>query len=184
MRKLHLPLYSRPITVKPRDRIPSDTWLKPDLYHEFLSAIFIAAFAATLMTAWDFHFPTSVERTLWRASSVFNLVFSVLGGGYVWLWEHIIPKYQKSGNSRSREMLPRQVRQATPRTLADRIRNISSPLDPELELPLTFLIPVTFLCAIYCLCRMYIFVEDFAGLRSMPASAFETVEWSRYIPHL
>lgn len=184
-RKLHLPLFSRPIKVKPRDRIPSDIWLKPDFRRESFSGVFILAFAITFMTAWNFPFPTSIEQTLWRAASTFNLVFSVFGGGYIMLWEYIIPKMQKSSAPPpSPQILLRQVQEPTRRTVAARLRNISSPLDPELDVPLTLLFPVSLLCALYCVCRMYIFVEDLIGLRSVPTSAFETVEWANYIPHI
>jgi hypothetical protein len=184
MKKLHLPLYSRPITVKPQYSIPGDTWLKPDFFHEFVLSIFMLAFVITLVAAWNFTFPTPIERTLWRVATAFNIAFTVFGGGYVWFWENIIPKIQKPRAPPSRQTLVQQIQEPSRRTIADKLRNISSPLDPELEIPLTFLIPITLLCALYCVCRIYIFVEDFIGLRSLPVSAFETVEWSEYIPHL
>jgi hypothetical protein len=43
---------------------------------------------------------------------------------------------------------------------------------------------VSILCACYCLSRMYVLVKDFLGLRRLPASAFQTVGWAMYIPHL
>jgi hypothetical protein len=180
---LRLPLYSRPITVKPRDRIPSDTWLKPDMLREWFSMFFIFAFAATLMAAWNFHFPTSTERMLWRISSAFNVAFTLFGGGYVWLWEYVIPKIQKRKVS-SRRSPPVHERHDERRTLGEKLRNISSPFDPELEISLSFLVPISALCGFYCICRMYIFIEDFIRLRNLPPSAFETVDWAKYIPHV
>jgi hypothetical protein len=177
MKLLRVPLYTRPITTKPRDRIPSDTWTKADFIHECFGGVFILLFAVTLMAAWSFHFPTAIERTLWRAASTFNLFFSTIGAGYIWLWEYFLEeRSKKRRGSSSVEMACRPV--------MINLRKFADPLDPELEIPLTLLIPITLLCATYCIARVYIIAEDFAGLRSMPASAFETVSWSDYIPHL
>ncbi|KAF7531266.1 hypothetical protein G7054_g9032 [Neopestalotiopsis clavispora] len=40
------------------------------------------------------------------------------------------------------------------------------------------------LIGIYMSARFYVLVEPFVGLRSLPPSAYKTVSWSRYIPHL
>ena len=64
------------------------------------------------------------------------------------------------------------------------MRNNSPENDPTLAIPLRVILPVTFLCALYSLSRFYILVEDVIGLRRLPASAFETVDWSRYVPHI
>ena len=40
--------------------------------------------------------------------------------------------------------------------------------------------PVTF---VYTLARTYIVLEVFVSLRSLPSGAFDTVEWSEFLPH-
>ena len=40
--------------------------------------------------------------------------------------------------------------------------------------------PVTF---VYTLARTYIVVEVFVSLRSLPSGAFDSVQWSSFIPH-
>ena len=40
--------------------------------------------------------------------------------------------------------------------------------------------PVTF---VYTLARTYIVVEVFFSLRSLPSGAFDSVQWSSFIPH-
>jgi len=37
---------------------------------------------------------------------------------------------------------------------------------------------------VYLFARMYIVVEDFASLRAMPTTAFDSVNWSLFIPHI
>jgi hypothetical protein len=64
------------------------------------------------------------------------------------------------------------------------LRNASPDKDPNLAVPLRLIVPVTFFCFFYCLFRGYILVEDLMSLRSLPESAFATVDWSKYIPHL
>lgn len=47
-----------------------------------------------------------------------------------------------------------------------------------------FIVFTSALCALYLTFRIFIFVEDFIGLRALPPSAFETVEWTKFIPHI
>jgi hypothetical protein len=54
---------------------------------------------------------------------------------------------------------------------------------PALAIPLRVLLPVQVLCAFYCLFRAFILVEDVIGLRGLPASAFETVDWAGWVVH-
>jgi hypothetical protein len=44
--------------------------------------------------------------------------------------------------------------------------------------------PFYLLVGCYGIARIYVVVEVFAGLRALPAGVFETVKWSKYIPHL
>lgn len=64
-----------------------------------------------------------------------------------------------------------------------KLKNIDPEQDPALEIPLRALIPISLVCVLYAVSRAFILTEDFIGLRSLPKSAFETVSWSKYIPH-
>jgi hypothetical protein len=184
LRILYLPVYSRPITVKPRDRIPSDTWLQTDLPREFLSAPFILGFCITLIIAWNFYFPTAIERLLWRIATGFFMAGGVISGGWLMLTEHLVGKLRmKKKTSSSDTVLPSVEQDKRSRSVVEKPRNISTPLDSELKGHLSILIPMTIGCAIYCILRLYILVEDIIGLRDLPPSAFKTVEWTKYIPH-
>lgn len=158
---------------------------------EFPVGLVILAFAASFLLGWNFPFPTRSERIIWRVASVFNLGYGFVGILIVWAWIELAPSHK---NESTNEHLPEntsRVREKEPkkwRTFASRfaakLRNMSPEKDPQLEVPLRFFIPCTVLCAFYCIFRAYILVEDVIGLRSLPSSAYESVDWSRYIPHL
>jgi hypothetical protein len=191
LQKLYIPLFSRPVKNRPHDRIPSDNWLPTGFAIEVFSGVFIIASSATFACAWNFHFPSEVERILWRAASVLNLAFAVVGGGYTWYWHHALQQRRKKSNlptNNETETTKTQVQQngrsgSRVDTVAARLRNVSPDHYPHQEIPLRILVPVTFLCALYCLFRLYILVEDFIGLRSVPASVYQSIQWSDFIPH-
>ncbi|KAN0081101.1 hypothetical protein V8E54_004305 [Elaphomyces granulatus] len=190
LRNLHIPLFSRPVTARPYDRIPSDNFPMTDNIAEVICAPILLIFCGVFMFAWNSTFPSTTELLLWRIVSVYTLVFGVAGGlfcGYchrIWL-----PEFQ------SRRQEPQPV-EAGPgvlhlksnlggriNRLATKLRNIDPNKDPNLEVPLRVLVPLSTLCALYCLCRAYILVEDMIEMRRLPATAFKTVLWSQYMSH-
>jgi hypothetical protein len=141
------------------------------------------------MIGWNFHFPTQVERILWRVASVFNLAFGVIGGSIVWYWLELAPPHK-----RKTQDFPEDTSGVKEKGLkkwkkfgskfAAKLRNNSPDKDPQLEVPLRFFMPCLILCFFYCIFRAYILIEDIIGLRSLPSSAYSSVDWSRYIPHI
>ena len=81
------------------------------------------------------------------------------------------------------ETTARQSRNRLERIIA-RLRNNSPDQDPALEIPLKLWILATLLCAMYSISRLYILVEDVIGLRQLPESAFKTVDWANFLPHI
>lgn len=178
MQRLHLPIFSRPVTATPYDRIPSDRFLTPNSLAEAIGAPSIVLFGCIFMLAWNFEFPSAAEKILWRVASTYTLSYTFLGGLYAQYCQKILfPRW----SLRQREALPFETGQAE--KLAKRIRNIHPARNPQLDVPVRALIPVSLLCALYCFSRGYILVEDIVGLRSLPSSAFQTVQWSVYVPH-
>ena len=186
LRKMHIGMFSRPLKIRPVDRIPSDNWPEVSATdHGFLSCSVLFGYAAIFLCGWNLSFPTEIERTLWRATSIYNMV-------YMWLGSAVLGWYQ-------RVFLPRQSSHDLPTEKAEKatrtrntnwyrkviswMRNNSPDHDPAMETPLRMLIPASILCILYCLSRMYILVEDFIGLRQLPSSAFNTVNWSGFLPH-
>ncbi|KAI9928447.1 hypothetical protein MW887_002492 [Aspergillus wentii] len=177
---LRVPLFTRPRVI-PYDRIPSDNFPRVDVWAEVICAPAILLFSCMFLFAWNFSFPSSVERVLWRVASVYTLAFG-LGGGIFCGYCHktMFPKRIDS------EVLPgceKKTAKGWLGRVADKLRNIHPDKDPELEIPLRVFIPLTMLCSVYCVCRGFILVEDIIGLRKLPDTAFDTVSWSKYIPH-
>jgi hypothetical protein len=137
------------------------------------------------MSAWHFDFPSAIELTLWRVASIYTLVFTILGGIWAQYCHKVLfPQWdkQRRPNLLRSSSLPRDD-ERDDSSFAAKLRNIHHSKDPRLDIPLRAFIPMSILCAFYCVCRIYILVEDFIGLRSLPGSAFQTVQWSDYVPH-
>ncbi|CAI6339391.1 unnamed protein product [Periconia digitata] len=203
---------SRPITTRPWDRFPSDTWLAADAQLAPLAAIVLIGFSFLFTLAWNFHFPTPTEKLLWRVCSIYHTAFSIYGGVY-YLIEMLSYTRQQRTQQRTQQdtqqptqrhtMVSMQVqdqeaipRNSLPRYLKLQIyrqfrnllnylrswRNISPEQDPNMEVPLRVLYPVTITCFLYIVCRIYIYFEDFFSLRTQPADVYLTV--NKFIPFL
>ncbi|PWY67091.1 hypothetical protein BO94DRAFT_561221 [Aspergillus sclerotioniger CBS 115572] len=189
LRRWRIPMFSRPMTARPRDRIPSDTFPVTDMEADCIATPVLLLFGSMFMVTWDFHFPSRAEHILWRIASIYNLVFTVVGGLHAGYCDKIVlPRaYQERLTlplSRTKPSEKSDKRCDSLRRLAARLRNIDPCRDPRREVPLRVLLPTTILCAMYCVGRAYILTEDFIGLRSLPATAYNTVSWSDYVPHL
>jgi len=192
---MNIPLFSRPVKHRPYDRIPSDIFLASG--HRFTAFLlfFVLSFSITFMSAWNFHFPTAIEQTLWRGASVYILFFGFWGSMTIGAWDYFLLRRKRAARSHSINeiALPEQQRQqqvlfgrieSRLDSLKEVLRNNSLDNDPALTTPLSLIIPVTVVCAIYAICRAYILLEDMLTLRELPASAYTTVSWSKYLPHM
>jgi hypothetical protein len=147
---------------------------------QWLTGSISVACIATFCLAWNFYFPTRAEKLIWRTACAYNAAFVLVGPAIAGYWS-FIPAGQRHANAVDLEW---QQNHAKRESWLFRLRNISSSKDPKLTVPLSYMVPVTIICAFYCIFRVLIFVEDVIGLRKVPVSAFETVVWSKYIPHL
>jgi hypothetical protein len=193
LQKLKVPIFSRPIKTRPHDRIRGDDFHSTELVYEALGGIVILSFCSLFLCAWNIYFPTVMERLLWRSSSIVMIAFGVFGGIYTWIWHQKF--YGLYSNSRSRAMVstttaPQQLEtifggvERQIERVAHRLRSAPPDENPNVTLPLRLTVPITLLCTVYCMARVFIFVEDIIGLRSLPSSAYVTVNWSQYIPHI
>lgn len=181
---LHIRLFSRPVTSRPWDRFPSDTWLCPTFAWSIPASCVTILFSLLFIAGWNFHFPSTAEKILWRICSVYHAAFSLYGAVYYGI-EMMKTKKQRSQLSDSRKHL-RPVEESlhlvsssgAPRTIPfvteflDKWHSTLPVQDPEARTPLRVLIPITVTCALYTLCRICIYVEDFTTLRQQPSDVY------------
>ena len=162
----------------------------------FISSAYFGVFIA----GWNFTFPTSIEQTLWRVASLFQM-------GTMWAFTIItelaffdcIPPESHSRSMSAtvakvpdvpdveEQKGPRCMRNAFERfvhSLASSIRNNTVSKDPDLDIPISVVFSIDFCAFVYGVARLYIWVADFIELRSLPHSSFTDVDFSRIVPHL
>lgn len=124
--------------------------------------------------AWNFEFPTHIEHMLWRASSL-TLASTAL---VFWICE----TYQDGVRLRRWErwyksILPSRADRAYPQRSSNEARK------KPLFVPVWEIVVMTPVTILYSLARSYIIIEIFLSQRSQPKGAFDTVEWTRFLPH-
>jgi hypothetical protein len=126
-----------------------------------LSSI-VYAYTSIHLVAWNFTFPTLIEQWLWRAAGILLIVSEFTYGlAYVILnWQ--LPRF-------CRLFGVEQVKTGT---------QLFESIHPFFQ----YVIAGAWVGS-YMIARGYIFVEAFSGLRALPATAFQNVEWSNFLPH-
>ncbi|KAF2092472.1 hypothetical protein NA57DRAFT_50221 [Rhizodiscina lignyota] len=179
----------RVVIIRPR--------VKPVLTRPMVFLMLLLSFSYTgiFVAGWNLYYPSNVERLLWRISTLGTLVVVVIGAIFEASYMFLRP------NQISEEVdVPRDIEQtkqpgaparpskekklSTLKRLLSKTRNNSPDQDPALEIPLHALLFTTPLCALYTIFRIYILIEDIISLRRLPVSAFVSVDWSMYIPHI
>ncbi|PBK59003.1 hypothetical protein ARMSODRAFT_899862 [Armillaria solidipes] len=117
-------------------------------------------FGAFHCAAWSFHFPSDFEMTLWRSSSV-QVLIALIVASYLYHLSRDIPEWI----SKLHRLLPRSWSVSQVRFH-------------------TFNCGMTVSISLYIMGRLSLIVLAFTQLRSLPQSAFRTVEWTTYIPHI
>jgi hypothetical protein len=192
LQAMHIPLFSRPIKSRPHNRNRGDKFLRTELDYEVFGGAIILLFGGTFLCAWNFHFPTTVERIIWRCASIYFMVYVVVGGSYTWIWHLKLFDQYETGRLPTTHTTPDNPQRQDgfkhhAKSFLNKMGNVLLSSTQEANnsgLPLRLLFPVSFLCSFYCIFRAYIFIEDVISLRSLPSSAYITVDWSQYIPHV
>lgn len=152
-----------------------------------------AAYFAVFFFAWNASFPSDTEKILWRTSCILcaialpswflvqHLVFDiypVLQKHYDWFARRA-PAAKQHTPSPSANAISRMFRSFTAY-----FRNNSRNKDPALYAPLKAVILVQIIGVLYSFGRCYVWVEDLIELRSLPANAYQTVNWGGVLPFL
>lgn len=154
------------------------------------------------MAGWNLELPTWTELVLWRVASGIQLG-TIVSGWLTMPFGIVKEDFQAWMKSRTWLMLPKWINIKRWTWLC--LRNRQSPRqgvittsgndnlekwrmlngnDPNWRASIKLLAVYQFTWIIYLFARLYIIAEDGASLRAMPPTAFQTVEWSRYLPHL
>ncbi|KAI0841331.1 hypothetical protein F5Y06DRAFT_261297 [Hypoxylon sp. FL0890] len=166
----------RPIRRIPNDRFP----MNPYGWQEYCVCFATLLFTGLHVLGWNFSFPSALERTLWRVSSL--LLFCVTAtfwiletiaswkrlGRWTWIYLRLI----------DRKRLPEYEKARIERRSQQETRGPT-----ELPLPWEFwtIFPVAVL---YGVARLYLLVEAFLELRALDGTAFINVEWTDFLPHI
>lgn len=112
--------------------------------------------------AWNFEFPTSIERLLWKIACIDTIVGTI---SLLALFSIVIYLHEHNWTSLGNAILANE-----PGILPWIYRLVI--LFGVLNIPL------------FLLSRIYIIVETFISLRRVPLGVYATVDWAEYIPHL
>jgi len=185
--------------VTPIDRIPDS--LQKELFNKqmYMCMGLTIGYFSILFLGWDYSFPTRTEQVLWRAACV-TLMATLLALMIMSSLADTITTLEQSlrrltglhsPGTRSidtgfRARIVTRSRRASQRlnSVFDSVRNNSTSKDPLLHVPLRLLIPIYIIAVFYCHARTYILIADIIEFRSLPGSAYATVDWLKFWPRL
>ena len=159
--------------IRPLPRLTNDRFpvigAGPDAVFLFL---FTMAYCGLHFVAWNFSFPTQIECHLWRAASItigacafiFWVCETYQDGHRLGRWERWYAKLFHDGKD-------------------GRINTMEKARRNRRFIPVWEVIVMTPVTIVYTVARSYIVIEVFLSQRSLPIGAFDTVQWSEFVPH-
>ncbi|MCJ1429463.1 hypothetical protein MMC29_007377 [Sticta canariensis] len=143
-----------------------------------LDAVFFFIISMTYCSlhfiAWNFKFPTHVELMLWRASSITLVVTALI----FWACETYQDGVRLGRWERwHKRLFPDRAEKEWRKRSSNEVKE-KAMFIPAWEVAV--MTPVT---VFYSIARSYIVIEIFLSQRSQPSGVFDTVDWSKYIPH-
>ncbi|KUJ14219.1 uncharacterized protein LY89DRAFT_784208 [Mollisia scopiformis] len=164
--------FERPMSRLGNDRFPN---LKG--YQEAILCVATLVYASIHVMGWNFEFPTRAELILWRVCSMFlfgnTVAFWIFETSAAW---YHIGRWQRFFCSIFWKSKLEDVEKARLAREAARVPKIL-PLRAEFW-------SIFPLACTYAAARLYLIVEAFLGMRALNASAYSTVNWATYIPHV
>lgn len=145
-----------------------------------LSAFSGAIFGMIHCLAWNFEFPSHIEQILWRtsASVIAGLCTCVTTGALAYIIKQARTKATSS---------PGQGDTSTP-AAHHASKEGKHGIMKLLQSVYDFLNITEIVCTMFAICfvltRLSLISLSIIGLRALPASAFDTVQWSGFIPHI
>lgn len=179
----------------PHERIANDRLAYVGHFKIIGGLFFSMAYMAINFAAWNFSFPTSAEKIIWRICCV-TMVFSMaiaaaamelMPGRFRkvshWTLSHNPPEESVVDESESCNFRGRRkgVLSSMVSEIAPEVPKIQQYSLPSFSMPLFYALTLVF--SVYSIVRLYFVVEVFVGLRSLPVSAYESVTWTKFLPH-
>lgn len=184
---------------QPLDRIRSDNFPVHDYATEFTCGILMILYTAMFVGGANLPFPSSPERTLWITASIMMLVYTMVGDlALLWLdycvfrnARNRLPNHEPIESGLS-GLYRRRVYRLIVLVCGDRSKQGRKDRDGKASsdegsckpFPMSIMVPVQLFNVVYCVARCYVLLEDIIGLRALPTSAFETIGWFSYLPHV
>ena len=110
------------------------------------------------MAAWNSYFPSKVEAWLWQTSAIY-----ISWAGLVWMLINLVARMSKPFDNYWNGMRSPEPPFVKSRSLAT----------------------ICFVCGtLYCFARVLLVIEAFLSVRKLPLSAYQTPDWTQFIPHL
>ena len=164
----------RPLPRLPNDRFPHVRGIRQYLL------IMMTLFSDGIhIFGWNFAFPSRSELIIWRVASLVmfctaavfwfaELFAGLYRDGLMEMFKKIVvnPSRVSEANAARKQRPPRP--QPTPETF---------PLPWEFAASMTVFL-------LYLVARAYVLAEMFAGLRELPHSVYQNVDWSNFFPHV
>ena len=172
---------------RPMPRILNDSlpWLDSAV-DSIVCILVIVFYGAIHMFGWNLHFPTQIEKTIWRVSALILLCSTAA----LCIWELLW------GISRAAYLLHLNKEEMSIRSTyyvwAGQIDKIKGANGLPIHNKTFDTAVVTYghigifgpLLVLYVLSRLYVLGEALAALRSLPSGCFQNVQWTTFIPHL
>ncbi|OAP62704.1 hypothetical protein AYL99_01931 [Fonsecaea erecta] len=181
LRKLHI-VRQRP-RVLPIQHLSSFNFPKLSTGGTVVCLSMAVAYSAILMIAWNFEFPSSAERQIWRICSSLTMALTLVVG----IVEIALPSPRNPKDEEACDGTEMTQKTPSPNVferIANKRFNNSLDKDPALDVPVKSMLLTQPICAIYTVCRIYVLLEDLIGLRALPATVFQNVDWAVYLPHI
>jgi hypothetical protein len=160
-------------TTEKHARIPNDCNNGFNVrYAQYPMIICCVVFGGIHCIAWNFSFPTHVEQAFWRSACLVSALVLPPIALTMTVFDFVrhVHEYPSGYPNISASMRQRASR-------------ITDWRDHRYVTTLVSLM-VFILLTCYCLARIYLIVEVFISLRSLPTGCYQTVDWSKFIPHI
>ena len=165
----------RPLPRFTNDRLPAID----DSRDSLLLVIIVTAYSSLHFAAWNFAFPTQIEWLMWRIVCIIMLSgASIFFTCEFYRVRRINGRWQrwKSRFSYRRHGL------APPESAIPLHRLLRVKMEAKF-VPTWSVINMSVVTVLYTSARLYIAIECFISLRLLPIHAFDSIEWSNFIPH-